>query len=645
MHKRFQHSLYRRISQEKGIALIAAMMMLGLLASLLGAYFLLTQTELRMAKSSKDSQSGFNAAEAGLNLRAEQIREIFQDYDRPEGVSPTSVEQCEDGGNGGSGDYQCQEFEFSNGHHAVTYVTENPDNPLPRVIPSGEIFAGLSAQEYRYDVRSVGRNKAESNEAILDLSFFSRLIPLFQFAIFFEEDLEIFNGATMTVDGRVHTNGDFYLSPQDGGTTNLTGQLSVAGKFYRGKKSESTCSGYTGTARVSDTPDKTAPNYITLPSCSSSRSQITNVTSWRDNIDITMDPVQVPNPSVMNSFSNGDYWQKADVRLVLRLDGSGNVLTTNSITGVEVVDTSGANVAAATTALHSVACTGLITEGASNLSVGNRGVEDTSKLRLYREYQYDAVTNEFQRTLEVDMLALLNCMQRNPTILGGKLLNDDTEGGLVFYFAIDGPLSSHVRNNYSVRIRNAASLQSNIAGASTVKGLTLVSDQGIVIWGNYNSTGWIPSALMGDTLWLLSPSWTDADSLVTDAYTRDGSAVTVNAAVISGVRRTGGSNGVDGQDQGVDTNGGGVINIFRFNEWFRVGSSSIPDFTYSGSLVSLGAPRKSDSTWGPFTYYSAPNRVWSYETRFNDPDQLPPMTPAFVHLKQELFVRDYDTEP
>jgi hypothetical protein len=126
-----------------------------------------------------------------------------------------------------------------------------------------------------------------------------------------------------------------------------------------------------------------------------------------------------------------------------------------------------------------------------------------------------------------------------------------------------------------------------------------------------------------------------------NVYYRDGSATTVYAAVISGIRRTGDENGEGGQDLGANSNGGGAINIFRFNEWFREGSS-IPDFTYVGSLVSLGPPRRSTSTWGPFTYYSAPNREWSYEIRFNDASLLPPMTPTFVYLRQELFVRDYE---
>lgn len=629
-------------SGERGLALIASMMLISLIAALVGAYLLLTQTELKMVKSSKDSHTGFNAAEAGLNLRAHSIREIFQGYTFPQGTSPAGVDACDRGSNG-TGDFACKRFNFDSKHHAITYVTENPGNPLQRVIPSGEIFAGLSAQEFRYNVRSVGRGGSNKNEAILDLAFFSRLVPLFQFAIFFQEDLEIFNGATLTVDGRVHTNADLYLSPQTDGVSNLTGQVSVAGDFYRGKKSESSCTDYTGTARISDTPDKTNPNYVAADSCSSSRFRVSNVTRWKDNVDITMDPVEVPNVSVLDSFSDGDYWQLADLRLVLRLNASGAVLTNHSVTGVEVVNTAGAYDATATAQLHHSSCTGLITEGSANLAVGNRGVEDSTKLRLYREYQYNSTVNNYQRTFEVDMLALLNCLKRFPSIMGGKTLDDQTQQGLVFYFAIDGPDSRNPQNNYSVRIRNGASLQSNLSGAPTVRGLTLVSDQGMVIWGNYNSTGWIPAALMSDSLWLLSNSWTDADSNQTDTYSRDGNATTVQAAVLTGIRRTGGANGAAGRDKGVDTNGGGVINIFRFNEWFRVGTD-IPDFRYVGSLVSLGPPRRTNSTWGPFTYYSAPNRDWKYETRFNDPEKLPPMTPVFVHLKQELFVRDYDTE-
>ena len=39
--------------------------------------------------------------------------------------------------------------------------------------------------------------------------------------------------------------------------------------------------------------------------------------------------------------------------------------------------------------------------------------------------------------------------------------------------------------------------------------------------------------------------------------------------------------------------------------------------------------------------YEAPIRNWRYDTDFNDPTSLPPLSPRFVLLKQELFVREF----
>ncbi len=628
-------------NRNSGFAILTVMMMLVVIASLLSTYMIVSRTELALVKSSRDSATGFNAAEAGLNIRAEKIKDLFTDYQRPQGIAPSGIEGC-DSGSIGTGDFACESYTFDNNHNAVSYLTEAPGSPVYTLIPPGQPFAGLNTQEYRYNVTSVGRNSDSSNEAILDLTFKSRLVPLFQFAIFFQEDLEFFNGAAMTVTGPVHTNGDLYLSPQTGGTTSLNNQTTVAGTFYRGQKSQNSCSGFQGTARAMN-----PSSYVDFPACSTNRATVTNVSSWNDNVMLGVKPVTVPSPEGMDSYSTGEYWQRADLRLVLQLTAAGLPDTAASTTGVQVVTTSGANIVAATNALHDgTSCPGLVSTGGTGARpIGTQGSGTAgNQLRLYREYQHDPVVNNFQRTLEVDMLALLNCIQRNPTIIGGKLLSDITEQGLVFHFTINGPNRAASHNNYSVRIRNGAVLESNLAGAAVVQGLTIVTDQGMVIWGNYNSVNatWKPSAIMADTVHLLSNSWVDADSYTTDTYTRDGSATTVQTAIISGIARTGGANGSTGQDQGADTNGGGVINIFRFNEWFRVGSSSIPDFTYSGSLVSLGAPRRSQSSWGPFTYYSAPNRAWSYDTRFNTSTNLPPMTPVFVYLQQELFVRDYE---
>ena len=634
-----------RTNSERGFVLITAMFLIVVMTSMLGAYMILTRTELALAKSSKDSASGFNAAEAGLNIRASEVKEIFQNYNKPEGTAPANVNACSTSSSG-TGDYACQTYTFGNSHSAVTYVTEEAGNPILTTVPPGEEFEGLAAQEYRYTVSSIGRNNQHSNEAILELTFKSRLVPLFQFALFFQDDLEFFNGAVMDLNGPVHTNSDLYLATQDGGDLNLEGQISVGGDLYRGMKSQSACSGYGGTVSVMN-----PTTYTDMAACSGNRTTVTNVSTWNDNIDITLEPVTVPEPEDLDAFSDGGYWMLADVRFVLRLTAGGVPDTAVSATGIEVVSNAGVSNSAATTALHSAGCTGLIQTNATGQlrPIGTEGPSTAGPdLTLYREYQHSSGTNATQRTLEVDLRALLECIYNNNSIIGGKNLNETSQGGLVFFFAIDGPSSASSHNNYSVRIRNAAQLKATTAAAPTPKGLTIATDQGLVVQGNYNSTNWLPAALISDSLWLLSTSWTDADSAETDVYDRDGLATIVQAAVLTGIARTGGANGTAGQDHGADTNGGGAINVFRFNEWFRCSgggcpSSGIPDFTYLGSIVSLGPPRHSASSWGPFTYYSAPNRDWAYDERFNDPTQLPPMTPVFVQLKQELFVRDYQS--
>lgn len=146
---------------ESGFALLVVMLMMVVLGTMMAAYFTLSRTELQLAKASRDSASGFNAAEAGLNLRAEDIRAIFQDYAVPSGVSPASLEAC-DSGSPGSGDYACQTYNLTNRHSAVTYVEEEAGNPLQITIPPTEPFgvSPLRSGAIRFRRWGETRNKA-----------------------------------------------------------------------------------------------------------------------------------------------------------------------------------------------------------------------------------------------------------------------------------------------------------------------------------------------------------------------------------------------------------------------------------------------------------------------------------------------------
>ena len=95
------------IQKNSGFALIATMIMLSVLLSLLGAFAMITKIELDTTKLSKNSSIGFNTSEAGLNLRAEEVRQVFVNYNRPTGTSPYATNSCQ-GSNIGSGDFICK---------------------------------------------------------------------------------------------------------------------------------------------------------------------------------------------------------------------------------------------------------------------------------------------------------------------------------------------------------------------------------------------------------------------------------------------------------------------------------------------------------------------------------------------------------
>ena len=98
----------------------------------------------------------------------------------------------------------------------------------------------------------------------------------------------------------------------------------------------------------------------------------------------------------------------------------------------------------------------------------------------------------------------------------------------------------------------------------------------------------------------------------------------------------GAAEGAGGQDQG--SYNGGLENYPRFHEKW-----SGKTLTYRGSFVSLYEPLHVDGAWvyGGMQY-KAPSRDWGYDTDFDDAANLPPLSPRFVYLKQELFVRQFE---
>src|SRR5690606_268276 len=206
-------------TRDSGFAVITVLLMVVVLMSLIVAHFFLTNVEIKTTTAQADASSGFYAAESGLNLRGDDILTIFREDNLPAGTSPSTTDPCT-AGNNGSDDFACETIQM-NGRDVMTYVVEDPGNAAGGsliLIPQNELFAGLNALESRYSVFSKATHPTSQRvEAILEMIFRSRVVPIFQFAAFYNKDLEINPGPDMTLNGRVHANGNLYLT-SDGNT-------------------------------------------------------------------------------------------------------------------------------------------------------------------------------------------------------------------------------------------------------------------------------------------------------------------------------------------------------------------------------------------------------------------------------------------
>jgi hypothetical protein len=787
------HSLFRlvlprkivRPQSEDGYIIIAVGGMIFAMATLLLTAELVARVDSNGTKSSGNSAAGFYAAEAGLNLRAKDIKTKFVGYNVPTGTSPIvgnpSALPCK-GSNAGYGDFACdntltvQDYLYPNDATKTipvsTYVIDqNLDSsgvskPTSVNIGPNEPFAGLNAQEYRYDVVSTAYDRANNPSASLGIRFKSRLVPLFQFFAFYEKDLDLSKPAPLNINGPMHSNGNIYLNA--GGDVKLYGQLTSAGKMYRGSKvSTETCNhnsnGYSGKLWIKNAAGTLlemacygSPNAeITTDTTNKNRINVggTYVNDWGGQILPNIPKLTLPSASLVDAklpttTNKYDYWNKADLRIALRLTNN----TAESPVSIEVVNADKSTNAAATATLNSSTClptattvnlaasptsyatssnsltvaNGSIFKYGDPLRISGSSVDDfdenviastasnvntlvtgtTLTLRRplgkpsasaptktipsvagvtvqkaivwssktfynYREKTLDTTpsralkdTGRLIRMLNVDVKGIMSCAGS----LMGKSIDDATEGGLVWHFTVIGPNSevdvtdtsktpADSPNSYGIRLYNGDTLASTVAGAPSIKGLTIVSDQAMYIRGNYNSINKKPASLIADSINVLSnnsplddsytcTAWADFTTKSASDYNAsdctgttllsDRKAVdtTINAAFLAGVDET----------TATDSSGG-LNNYPRLHEDWSNSISPPATLSYRGSMVSLGQPRKINGKFGnvgnAYNIYFAPNRDWAYDTDFDNASNLPPLSPRFVYLRQERFSRDY----
>lgn len=463
----------------------------------------------------------------------------------------------------------------------------------------------------------------------------SEATPVFQFAAFYTEDLEILPGPSMELYGRVHTNGDLYLGCGSTLTLN-TNYVRAVGNVYRRRKDEPDKS--SGTVMIRkwvvnpyDTVFEPEEYVEMLTKADLDALGISSVSGFDSDFvdgfdkagdgDFDDDEDMLPwGPGAVANWGQPEGYTDGEGETVMTSDHGVKEIATpeiGSITAFEEADPDtggdwdwdedlGEYVFVGSGDgqydkgyYHENAELVVLTKEDGTWSAHDGdGVDVTAILAghgvvnvttMFDARQADGAATEIQVTT-VDMAKLD----------GSGVFPDN---GLMYVAAYG---MGEGTDAHGVRLEN---------GSEIADKLTVVTQNSLYIEGDFNTVDKKGCAVVADAVNLLSNAWDDSKTVGSLPAASD---TRYNVAIVTGNQVT------DGSDYN-----GGLENLPRFHEDWSGRTATI-----QGSFINIWESAYATGTWQyGGDRYTAPNRDWHYDTDFNTVSNLPPYFPMVVAVR------------
>ncbi|MEA2014584.1 MAG: PilX N-terminal domain-containing pilus assembly protein [Thermodesulfobacteriota bacterium] len=450
-----QHST--PLNNQKGMVLVVSVLLLSALIILGTTAVMQTSTDLKISRNYKMSRQVFYAAEGGVEYGIAKLSQELRSVTPNVNITPPLL----------SG-FTFSEFSF-------TQVGASYDETQN----SGSL-AGLSSYCRDYEIVSAVRGNGNAAAKIV-ATVKDIMIPLFQFGILYEQDLEILPGGTMTfTGGKIHSNQDIYLSPDWSATLSIASTITTAGDIFHKRKDLIDTE---GTILIKDGADQYQEMTIDSENenWATSSQDIWNgrVKSQDHGVQQLKLTLSTSDPREILGTGTGSLYSKSGLRIIdgVARDKNDNVvdLTYTDPENPEVI------------------------------------INPLSTATFYDKREGKTVT-----VTQVNMEALMGSSSAMTK------LADPPEGG-------DENILYVSSSSNSVRLNDGASLPS--------AGMTVASDRPLYIQGNYNESN-NPAAVIADAITVLSSEWNDADSYSNNLNDRRAQSTIVNTAIIGGNKNT-----------------------------------------------------------------------------------------------------------
>ncbi len=199
-------------SSESGAALVTSILILGMLSAIAITVLAVVSKESQIAGSDLKRTQAFYAAAAGIEKMTSDFNALFLATSRPTGPQLLRIQNSPPPELAAEG-YTMNQLIGLDGL-TLTRMRQTQgiiDGSYPRVTIQGGPFNGLSASVAPY-ILSTMATGTDGTEVALTRQMNNYLIPIFQFGMFSNKDIELHPGPPFSFNGRVHANGNIYVN-------------------------------------------------------------------------------------------------------------------------------------------------------------------------------------------------------------------------------------------------------------------------------------------------------------------------------------------------------------------------------------------------------------------------------------------------
>lgn len=204
--------LFAARSSERGAALITSILILGMLSAVALTALSVVQKESQIAGSDLKRTQTFYAAAASIEKMTSEFNALFLTTSHPTGAQLLRIQNSPPAELSAEGYTILSPIGVDATALAEMRKTQGITNgAYPRVTIPGGPFNGLSASVTPYLLGSIA-TAADGTQVALTRQMNNYLIPIFQFGMFSNKDIELHPGPAFAFNGRVHANGNLYVN-------------------------------------------------------------------------------------------------------------------------------------------------------------------------------------------------------------------------------------------------------------------------------------------------------------------------------------------------------------------------------------------------------------------------------------------------